>query len=139
MANVIKHRGIVENINGSHIKVRIMQTSACSACSVKGYCGSADSKEKIIDIYDIYNLYESGEEVTIYGTTSMGLQAVLIAFVFPFFLLLIALFAVMELSGNDELLSASISLLSLIPYYIILYFLRNKIKKNFSFTIKSNK
>lgn len=139
MANIIKHRGIVENIDGSHIKVRIIQTSACSACSVKGYCGSADSKEKIIDIYDTYNSYTLGEEVTIYGTTSMGLQAVLIAFVLPFIILLAALFVAMELSGNDELLSAAISLLSLIPYYVILYFLRNKIKKNFSFTIKSNK
>ncbi len=52
MANTIKHQGIVENIHGSHLSVRIVQTSACAACSVKGHCSSADSKDKIIDIID---------------------------------------------------------------------------------------
>ena len=50
MADIIKHQGIVENINSSHIKVRIVQTSACAACSAKGHCASADTKEKIIDV-----------------------------------------------------------------------------------------
>ena len=34
--NTIKHLGIVENIQGSHLSVRIVQTSACAACSAKG-------------------------------------------------------------------------------------------------------
>lgn len=136
MTNIIKHLGIVENINGSHLQVRIMQTSACASCSVKGYCGSAESKEKLIDIYDNTNQYKCGDEVMLYGATSMGMKAVLIAFVLPFILLLAALFITMSVTDNDELLSAIISLLVLIPYYIILYFFRNKMKKNFSFTIK---
>ena len=48
--NTIKHLGIVENIQGSHLSVRIVQTSACAACSAKGHCSSADSKDKVIDI-----------------------------------------------------------------------------------------
>lgn len=136
MANVIRHKGTVESINGSLVKVKILQTSACASCSVKGYCGSADSKEKIVDVYEPGNSYKPGDEVMIYGATSMGMKAVLIAFVVPFVLLLIALFLTMYLSGNNELLSAVFSLLILIPYYIILYFFRNKIKKNFSFTLK---
>ena len=51
--NTIKHLGIVENIQGSHLSVRIVQTSACAACSAKGHCSSADSKDKIIDITDV--------------------------------------------------------------------------------------
>ena len=50
--NTIKHLGIVENIQGSHLSVRIVQTSACAACGAKGHCSSADSKDKIIDIID---------------------------------------------------------------------------------------
>ena len=30
--NTIKHLGIVEKIQGSHLSVRIVQTSACAAC-----------------------------------------------------------------------------------------------------------
>ena len=38
MADSIKHQGIVENISGAHLQVRIVQTSACAACSIKGHC-----------------------------------------------------------------------------------------------------
>ncbi|MCQ5209089.1 SoxR reducing system RseC family protein, partial [Bacteroides thetaiotaomicron] len=41
--NTIKHLGFVENIQGSHLSVRIVQTWACAACSAKGHCSSADS------------------------------------------------------------------------------------------------
>ena len=64
--NTIKHLGIVENIQGSHLSVRIVQTSACAACSVKGHCSSADSKDKIIDIIDTAAAsYQVGENVMV--------------------------------------------------------------------------
>ena len=74
MTDIIKHRGIVENIEGSHVRVRIVQTSACSACSVKGHCNASESKEKLIDVFDMKaSSYRIGEEVMIYGTTSIGI------------------------------------------------------------------
>lgn len=136
MTNVIKHKGTVESINGSLVKVRILQTSACASCNARGLCSSAESKEKIIEVYDTTNSYKPGDPVMIYGTTSMGIRAVIIAFVIPFIILLITLFAAMSFSSGNELLSAFLSLLILVPYYIVLYFLRNKIKKDFSFTLK---
>lgn len=136
MTNVIKHKGTVESINGSLVKVRILQTSACASCNARGLCSSAESKEKIIEVYDTTNSYKPGDPVMIYGTTSMGIRAVIIAFVIPFVILLITLFAAMSFSSGNELLSAFLSLLILVPYYIVLYFLRNKIKKDFSFTLK---
>ena len=75
--NTIKHLGIVENIQGSHLSVRIVQTSACAACSAKGHCSSADSKDKIIDIIDTAaSSYQVGEKVMVVGETSMGMMAV---------------------------------------------------------------
>ena len=85
MTDIIKHRGIVENINGFHIRVRIVQTSACSACSVKGHCNASESKEKLVDVFDTKaSSYRVGEEIMLYGTTSMGMQAVFLAFWRPF-------------------------------------------------------
>ena len=82
--NTIKHLGIVENIQGSHLSVRIVQTSACAACSAKGHCSSADSKDKIIDITDVTAAsYQVGERVMVIGETSMGMMAVVLAFVLP--------------------------------------------------------
>ena len=110
--NTIKHLGIVENIQGSHLSVRIVQTSACAACSVKGHCSSADSKDKIIDIIDTAAAsYQVGENVMVVGETSMGMMAVPLAFIIP-------------------------SLAVLVPYYYILWLNKTRLKQKFSFTIK---
>ena len=134
--NTIKHLGIVENIQGSHLSVRIVQTSACAACSVKGHCSSADSKDKIIDIIDTAAAsYQVGENVMVVGETSMGMQAVALAFIIPFFLLIFSLFLFMALIEND-LYAALLSLAVLVPYYYILWLNKTRLKQKFSFTIK---
>ena len=134
--NTIKHLGIVENIQGSHLSVRIVQTSACAACSVKGHCSSADSKDKIIDIIDTAAAsYQVGENVMVVGETSMGMQAVALAFIIPFVLLIFTLFLFMALIEN-ELYAALLSLVVLVPYYYILWLNKTRLKQKFSFTIK---
>lgn len=135
MANTITHQGIVENINGSHLRVRIIQTSACASCSVKGHCSSADSKEKLIDVIDTVRTYEVGEQVLIVGAMSMGVKAVMLAFVAPFVLLVASLFLFMLLMG-DELYASLLSLAVLVPYYFVLWLNRTRLKQQFSFTIK---
>ena len=127
--NTIKHLGIVENIQGSHLSVRIVQTSACAACSAKGHCSSADSKDKIIDIIDTAaSSYQVGEKVMVVGETSMD-------FVLPFVLLIFSLFLLMALIEN-ELYVALLSLAVLIPYYFVLWLNKTRLKQQFSFTIK---
>ena len=134
--NTIKHLGIVENIQGSHLSVRIVQTSACAACSAKGHCSSADSKDKIIDIIDTAaSSYRVGEKVMVIGETSMGMMAVVLAFIIPFILLIFSLFLFMALMEN-ELYSALLSLAILIPNYFILWLNKTRLKQKFSFTIK---
>ena len=71
------------------------------------------------------------------GTTSMGMKAVLLAFVLPFVVLFAALFVTMRVTDGDEATSALVSLCTLIPYYIIIYLLRNKISRTFSFTLET--
>lgn len=134
--NTIKHLGIVENIRDSHLSVRIVQTSACAACSAKGHCSSADSKDKIIDIIDpSASSYRVGEKVMVVGEMSMGMKAVVLAFVFPFLLLILSLFLLMALIEN-ELYAALLSLAVLVPYYFILWLNKTRLKRQFSFTIK---
>ena len=136
MADIIKHRGIVEKIDGAHIVVRIVQTSACSACSAKGLCNASESKEKQIDVYEAGASYRIGEEVVLIGSTSMGMKAVMFAFGIPLLLIFIAIFVAMKVIGLDELVSSLVVLIAVIPYYIILYLKRDKFNKTFSFTIE---
>ena len=139
MNNNIKHLGIVESIDGSHVRVKILQSSACSSCSVKGHCNISETKEKIIEIHDkeSADCCSVGQEVMVCGTTSMGMKAVVLAFVLPFIVLLAALFVTMRVTDGDEAASALVSLCTLIPYYIIIYLLRNRISRTFSFTLET--
>ena len=136
MADIIKHRGIVEKVEGSHVVVRILQTSACAACSAKGLCNASESKEKQIDVYEVNASYRIGEEVVLCGTTSMGMRAVFLAFGIPMLLLLVALFVTMRVTDGDALVSSLVALFAVVPYYLVIYFMKDKLNKTFSFTIE---
>lgn len=136
MTDKIKHLGIVESINGSYLKVRIVQTSACSACSIKGHCSAAESKEKLIDVYNKSGLVcQVGSQVMISGATSLGMRAVMWAFVF---LCGVARFSFVAMYfTEDEAVSSIASLCMLIPYYLILFFCREKFRRTFVFVLES--
>ena len=139
MSDIIQHQGTVESIDGNHIRVRIVQISACASCVAHKYCNSSESKEKMIDVYTKEAAsYAGGQSVNVYGTTSMGMRAVLWAFGVPFIVLVAVLYASIMLTGGNEPLSALWALGSLTVYYLILYMCRDKMTKKFVFTIKSN-
>lgn len=136
MANTIRHQGIVEDIEGFHLRVRIVQTSACASCSIKGHCSSADTKEKLVDVFDAHaSSYRPGDHVWVVGELSMGMMAVLLAFILPFLILMVSLFVFMAV-WNDELSSALCSLALLVPYYYVLWLNRTRMGKKFSFSVK---
>ena len=136
MADIIKHRGIVEKVEGAHVVVRIVQTSACAACSAKGLCNASESKEKQIDVYEAGASYRIGEEVVLCGSTSMGMRAVFLAFGIPMLLLLFALFVSMRVTDGDALVSSLVALFAVVPYYLVIYFMKDKLNRTFSFTIE---
>lgn len=137
MTNVITYQGIVENTDDACVFVRIIQTSACSSCDVKGHCSMAESKEKILEINAAGSSYKPGDHVVIVGRTSMGMKAVILAFLIPFLILVVSLFIFMYLLNGDELLSGLLSLGLLIPYYGVIRLNRNRLKRDFVFTIKT--
>ena len=136
MTDKIKHLGVVEKVDGSHVTVRIVQTSACSSCSAKGLCNASESKEKQIDVYEVNPAYRIGEEVVLCGSTSMGMKAVFLAFGIPVLLLLAALFVTMRITDGDALLAAAVALLAVVPYFVVIYLMKDKMNKTFSFVIE---
>ena len=135
MSESISHRGIVERIEGDVVFVRIIQRSACSGCHAQSMCSASEMKEKIIEITDESGQFKVNEPVVIYGQSSMGLQAVLLAFVLPLILVVFAIATGTNL-GWDETTSGLVGLSLLAPYYGILYLFRDKLKKRFIFTLK---
>lgn len=136
MNTEIKHSGVVEAIEGDCVKIRIVQTSACVSCKVAGHCHASDKKDKIVDVYgaDASGL-NIGDEVMVVASDKMGWFAVLLSFIIPFVLLVAVLFAVIALCG-DELVAALASLFSLVPYFILIYLFRGKIRDKISFRIE---
>ncbi len=136
MSNKIQHSGIIETIDKDCVHVRILQSSACSSCKISGHCSASESKEKVIDIYERNaSNYHVGENVTIFTDGNVGAMAVVYAYVLPFVLMIGALVLALAITSS-ELQAALWALASLIPYYIIIYLLRDKISRQVYFNIE---
>ncbi|MDY9918710.1 Positive regulator of sigma E activity [Proteiniphilum saccharofermentans] len=133
---MIEHEGIIEKINDNQVTVRILQQSACSACHAKGVCMAADSKEKLVEVVDFSGRFRENERVIIEGKESMGYKAVFWAFVLPLVILILTLILTLSLWNFSETEAAISAMTALIPYYLILYFLRKKMANSFQFNIK---
>ena len=131
----ISHPGIIEQVTDDKIIVKIIAMSACSSCHAKGMCNVADMEEKVIEVKKHpHKDLKSGDEVRVTMKASQGSKAVLLGYIFPFFLMIGILLLVLFLS-KDEGLAGLSAILVLIPYYWLLYIYRNKLKSTFSFTI----
>jgi sigma-E factor negative regulatory protein RseC len=130
------HSGIVQEVTGDCMKVRIIQTSACASCKVASQCHAAESKEKTIDVYDVEDAatYHVGESVKVIASAQTGMHAVVLAFGIPFLILVGVVFAASRLT-DDEPTMALAGLTALIPYYIVLYLARDRIRQKFSFHV----
>ena len=130
----IEHKGRIDFIDNNKINVSILAVSGCASCHAKGVCTAADMQEKSIEVFNFTNQYEVGEEVNVVLKQSLGFRALFLGYVLPFILILFILIILTAIT-NNEAISGIGALSVLVPYYIILYALRNKIRKKFTFTI----
>ena len=66
---------------------------------------------------------------------SLGYKAMLLAYGLPFLMVLMALIIFTTLHFS-ELIAGLGSLSILVPYYLIIYYFRDKLQKTFTFTIR---
>ncbi|MEA2106480.1 MAG: SoxR reducing system RseC family protein [Bacteroidota bacterium] len=130
----IEHRGRIESINGNQIKVRFLAQSACASCHAKGFCSAADMQEKVVDVFDQTNQYKVGETVNIVLRQSLGFKALWLGYVLPF-LLVLSFLIILSVTTKNEVISGVGALFVLVPYYTILYYTKNKVQKQFTFTL----
>lgn len=135
MNEKIEHEGIIFRKEGKKAWVNIVQNSACSGCHAKSVCHLSEKKEKTIEIPDVDDSYHEGDKVIIVGNSSLGLRAVLYAFVIPLALVVLIL-AFCFYYFNSESIAALSALAGLTVYFLLLYTLRDKFKKKFVFTIQ---
>lgn len=137
MSTKISHSGIVESIEDGCVKVRIVQTSACAACKVAGYCNAAESKEKIVDVFGDATAKKLavGQQVSVTTSGQVAAKALLWGFGLPFVLMVAVLVLVLWLTGSEGKAALS-GLAALVPYYILLWLLRNRMRQQLAFSIE---
>ena len=137
MSTKISHSGIVESIEDGCVKVRIVQTSACAACKVAGYCNAAESKEKIVDVFGDATAKELavGQQVTVTTSGQVAAKALMWGLGLPFVLMVAVLVLVLWLTGSEGKAALS-GLAALVPYYILLWLLRNRMRQQLAFSIE---
>jgi len=140
MADRIKHSGIVESVDGGRVRVRIVQTSVCASCKVASHCNASESKVKTIDVVGVANAdrWRTGDAITVSASTTAAFRALLFCFGLPFLVMVAVLVAAM-LTVGDETVGGLCAIASLLPYYALLYLMRNRIGRSVVFTIDGDK
>jgi sigma-E factor negative regulatory protein RseC len=132
---MIEHEGIIDRIEGDLAHVKINSVSSCASCHAKGVCSAADQEEKYLDVPLQGADYGQGEVVQVQVARHLGFRAVALGYVYPFLLLMAVLIA-FTLAGTPELRAGTFALISVIPYYLVLFLLRKRIGSAFTFSIK---
>lgn len=135
MEKIATHSGIVTAVTPKHVTVQMQVISACASCESHGRCGFAEKKDKSVEVdTPDWRSYLPGDRVTVVIHSGRGLQAVLIAYVMPAVVLLaaFALFCSLHLS---EPLVALLTLLVVAAYGMILYAVRHRLQRKFTFQL----
>lgn len=136
MSNKIKHAGVVDGVEGECVRIRILQSSACSACKVAAHCNASETKEKIIDVMDAdASHYQKGDQVMVVADTAVGFRASLYGYLLPLILMVVTLVGVLAATHSEGLAAVS-ALGILMPYYVLLFLMRNKLRNRLSFTLE---
>ena len=132
----ISHEGIVTKITDDELEIKILAQSACAACHAKSACGMGEQAEKTLTVPRPKDKeFVLNQKVNVRMAIGQGNKAAVLAYLLPIILLLAVLFVCIGL-GLGEGLSAIISFISLVPYYIVLYLRRDKLKRQFEYIIE---
>lgn len=132
----VSHVGVITKITDSILEIKIVAQSACAACHAKSACTMSDQAEKVLSVPKPEGQeFQLFQKVKVIMAVGQGNKAAVLAYLIPIILLLAVLFICLGL-GLGEGLSALISIAALIPYYIVLYTQRDKLKKKFEYRIE---
>ena len=117
------------------MRVDIEVNEACGSCASRKACAMGSSEKREIVIYtDGSNSYSVGEVVNVGARRSLGAVAVVLCYIAPLVVLIVAII-VANLLGCSDGISAIVALVASALYYALLASFRDKISKKVTFTI----
>ena len=136
MAEGVSHKGKIVRMTPQVTTVSILQHAACGECHAAGLCGMSELAQKTVEVpTDPYGNLAVGDEVEVVLKASMGLKAVWLCYAIPLVILLGAVLLLMAFHV-PEVPAGLIGLGAIGLYYLLLYLFRDKLKKEYIFTIK---
>lgn len=133
MTSQITHSGFISKVADGRVKVSLFRPEACGSCQMKGYCGGDNDQREDFELSA--SGYELGDEVQLMMSTDTGLRAVVVAYIVPFFVLMISLITSLQL-GLNEGIAALLSLLFTGLYFVTLKVMSGDLKQHFSIKIQ---
>jgi len=131
--NYLEHIGLVTDSQNGRVRISLVG-SGCSACH-KSLCMLGDSKAKEVEITAKDNWYKSGDEVIVKINPASGYKAVALLYLVPFILMIITLSGIARL-GYHEGVAGLTSLLILVPYYGLIWLLKNRLRSQCSIEVE---
>jgi len=136
MKQDVSHKGRIVRITPQTTTVAIEQHAACGQCHAAGLCGMADVTEKAVQVpTNPYASYGVGDEVEVVLKASMGMKAVWLGYFLPLVVLLGVILGLVAL-GVAEVPAGLSGIGAVAVYYLLLWLFRNRLKKEYVFTIK---
>lgn len=131
--DIVNHEGIVSKISKSTITISLKGNVNCEGCKAQSACGVSDSNDKEIEVLNPIQSFQINEAVEVILKKELGLKAVFWAYVFPFILMAVVLVVTSFLF--EEWVAGLLSLFILLPYYFMLYVLKDSFQKVFQVSI----
>ena len=131
--DTIKHEGIVSKVSNNAITISLKGNVNCEGCKAQSACGVSDSNDKEIEIENPTQSFQLNETVDLVLNRELGLKAVFWAYVFPFILMFLVL--ILTSLFLKEWVAGLVSLFVLVPYYFMLFVLKDTFKKAFQISI----
>jgi len=132
----ISHKGIVRETGSGKALVEILSQSACSSCHAAGLCSASEAVKKMVEV-TTFTPCQVGQEVEVVLKRSMGMKAVLLAYVVPLFILLILVVS-LSYTNVHELVAGAVGIAGVALWYLVLLLFKNKLRGEYVFYIKEN-
>ena len=138
MAEIIKHEGVVTAIVSRDKEqdffgiadVQILQQACCEGCSIKSNCSVSGGKVKNIEAKMVED-FQVGDKVEVVITQGLAWKALLLAYILPFLVLILAIVGVDFLMSN-EMIVGLVGICAIAVYFIVLHFFKDKLQTSFS-------
>ena len=131
--NQFIHSGVISKITGDSIIVSLEQNIHCESCKAKAGCGISESNTKEIEVFNTSDCFKINETVNVVLKKALGFKAVFWAYIFPFILMFCTL--IISSYFFEEWIAGILSILVLLPYYLVLYYFKDALKSVFKISI----